>query len=66
MAATRDDTVQLLIVHSALIQQQAATGAKLLLAVSARIAQRYRETQKKLVLFARLAATMQQELDRQT
>lgn len=49
----------------ALIAEQPAMGAKLLLAVSARIAQRYRETQKKLVLFARLAATMQQELDRQ-
>jgi CRP/FNR family cyclic AMP-dependent transcriptional regulator len=49
-----------------LIEQQPAMGAKFLLAVSARIAERYRETQKKLVLFARLAATMQQELDRQT
>ena len=49
-----------------LIAEQPAMGAKLLLAVSARIAERYRETQKKLVLFARLAATMQQELDRQT
>ena len=48
-----------------LISEQPAMGAKLLLAVSARIAERYRETQKKLVLFARLAATMQQELDRQ-
>ena len=47
-----------------LIQQQPALGAKFLLAVSARIAERYRDTQKKLVLFARLAATMQQELDR--
>ncbi len=49
-----------------LVRDQPAMGAKLLLAVSARIAERYRETQKKLVLFARLAATMQQELDRQT
>jgi len=49
----------------ALIHEQPALGAKFLLAVSARIAERYRETQKKLVLFARLAATMQQELDRQ-
>lgn len=49
-----------------LIEDQPAMGAKFLLAVSARIAERYRETQKKLVLFARLAATMQQELDRQT
>lgn len=50
----------------ALIQDQPAMGAKFLLAVSARIAERYRETQKKLILFARLASTMQQELDRQT
>lgn len=49
----------------ALVQEQPAMGAKFLLAVSARIAERYRETQKKLVLFARLASTMQQELDRQ-
>ena len=49
----------------ALIKDQPAMGAKFLLAVSARIAERYRETQKKLVLFARLASTMQQELDRQ-
>jgi len=48
-----------------LIEDQPAMGAKFLLAVSARIAERYRHTQKKLVLFARLAATMQQELDRQ-
>jgi CRP/FNR family transcriptional regulator, cyclic AMP receptor protein len=47
-----------------LIAEQPVLGAKFLLAVSARIAERYRETQKKLVLFARLAATMQQELDR--
>ncbi len=49
-----------------LIAEQPAMGAKFLLAVAARIAGRYRETQKKLVLFARLAATMQQELNRQT
>lgn len=50
----------------ALIQEQPAIGAKFLLAVSARIAERYRETQKKLRLFARLASTMQQELDKFT
>ena len=48
-----------------MIAEQPAIGAKFLLAVSARIAERYRETLKKLKLFARLAATMQQELDRQ-
>lgn len=46
-----------------LINQQPALGAKLLLAISARIAERYRDTARKLKLFARLAATMQQELD---
>lgn len=48
-----------------LIAEQPAIGAKFLLAVSARIAERYRDTQKKLKLFARLASTMQEELDRQ-
>ena len=48
-----------------LIAEQPGIGAKFLLAVSARIAERYRDTQRKLKLFARLAATMQQELDRQ-
>jgi len=47
-----------------LIEEQPGIGAKFLLAVSARIAERYRDTQKKLKLFARLAATMQQELDK--
>ena len=48
-----------------MIAEQPGIGAKLLLAVSARIAERYRDTQRKLRLFARLASTMQQELDRQ-
>lgn len=48
-----------------LIAEQPGIGAKFLLAVSARIAERYRDTQRKLKLFARLASTMQQELDRQ-
>ena len=47
-----------------LIEEQPAIGAKFLLAVSARIAERYRETQKKLKLFARLASTMQAELEK--
>ena len=47
-----------------LIAEQPAIGAKFLLAISARIAERYRDTQKKLRLFARLASTMQQELER--
>ncbi len=46
-----------------LIAEQPGIGAKFLLAVSARIAERYRDTQKKLKLFARLASTMQQELN---
>ena len=45
-----------------LIAEQPAIGAKFLLAVSARIAERYRDTQKKLKLFARLASAMQAEL----
>ena len=48
-----------------LIAEQPGIGAKFLLAVSARIAERYRDTQKKLKLFARLASTMQLELNRQ-
>lgn len=48
-----------------MIAEQPAIGAKFLLAVSARIAERYRDTQRKLKLFARLASTMQQELDQQ-
>ena len=48
-----------------MIAEQPAIGAKFLLAVSARIAERYRDTQRKLKLFARLASTMQEELDRQ-
>ena len=47
-----------------LIAEQPGIGAKFLLAISARIAERYRDTQRKLKLFARLASTMQQELDR--
>ena len=47
-----------------LIEEQPAIGAKFLLAVSARIAERYRDTQKKLKLFARLASTMQAELEK--
>ena len=50
----------------ALIQEQPGIGAKFLLAVSARIAERYRDTQKKLKLFARLASTMQEELQKFT
>lgn len=48
-----------------MIAEQPAIGAKFLLAISARISERYRDTQKKLKLFARLASTMQQELERQ-
>ena len=47
-----------------MIEEQPAIGAKFLLAVSARIAERYRDTQKKLKLFARLASTMQAELEK--
>ncbi len=47
-----------------LIAEQPAIGAKFLLAISARIAERYRDTQRKLKLFARLASTMQDELNK--
>ena len=49
----------------AMIAEQPVIGCKFLLAISARIAERYRDTQKKLKLFARLASTMQQELDKE-
>lgn len=49
----------------ALVAEQPVIGAKFLLAVSARIAERYRDTLKKLKLFARLASTMQEELQRE-
>lgn len=49
----------------ALIAEQPAIGAKFLLAICARISERYRDTQRKLKLFARLASTMQQELERE-
>ena len=47
-----------------LIAEQPGIGAKFLLAVTARIAERYRDTQRKLRLFARLASTMQEELNK--
>lgn len=47
-----------------LIAQDPAIGAKLLLAVSARIAERLRDTARKLRLYAKLAMAMQLEIDR--
>ena len=47
-----------------MIAEQPTIGAKFLLAVSARISERYRDTLRKLKLFARLASTMQDELNR--
>jgi len=47
-----------------LIAHNPAIGAKLLLAVSARIAERLRDTARKLRLYAKLALTMQLEIDR--
>lgn len=46
-----------------LIDDQPRISAKFLLAVSARVAARLRETSKKLKLYSRLASTMQQEID---
>lgn len=48
----------------ALIAQDPAIGAKLLLAISARIAERLRDTARKLRLYAKLAMAMQLEIDR--
>lgn len=48
----------------ALIAQNPAIGAKFLLAISARIAERLRETARKLRLYAKLAMAMQLEIDR--
>ena len=46
-----------------LIDDHPRISAKILLAVSARVAIRLRETSRKLKLYSRLASTMQQEID---
>ena len=46
-----------------LIDDHPRISAKFLLAVSARVATRLRETSRKLKLYSRLASTMQQEID---
>lgn len=48
----------------ALIREQPATAAHLLLSVSAHIAERLRNTSRQLKLYARLATTMQEEINR--
>jgi len=50
----------------ALVAEQPATAAKLLLSVSAHIAERLRNTSRQLKLYARLATTMQEEINRYT
>jgi CRP/FNR family transcriptional regulator, cyclic AMP receptor protein len=47
-----------------LMVEQPMVAAKLLLAVSLRIAQRQRDTADKLKLYTQLVAAMQQEIDR--
>ena len=47
-----------------LMQDDSAVAAKLLLAVSLRIAQRQRDTADKLKLYSQLVGAMQQEIDR--
>lgn len=47
-----------------LVEGEPAIGAKLLMAVSARIAERLRDTVRKLRLYAKLAQTMQVEINR--
>lgn len=51
---------------SSLVSEQPSLGAKLLLAIAARLAQRLRDNARKLRLYAKLAKAMQQELDRIT
>lgn len=46
-----------------LTEEDPATAAKLLLAVSSRIAARLRETTEKLKLYSRLVLAMQQEIE---
>lgn len=48
----------------ALIREQPSTAAHLLLSVSAHIAERLRNTSRQLKLYARLATTMQEEINR--
>jgi len=50
----------------ALVAEQPNTAAKLLLSVSAHIAERLRNTSRQLKLYARLATTMQEEINRYT
>lgn len=50
----------------ALVAEQPSTAAKLLLSVSAHIAERLRNTSRQLKLYARLATTMQEEINRYT
>jgi CRP/FNR family transcriptional regulator, cyclic AMP receptor protein len=47
-----------------LMQEDSSVAAKLLLAVSLRIAERQRDTADKLKLYTQLVAAMQQEIDR--
>jgi CRP/FNR family transcriptional regulator, cyclic AMP receptor protein len=63
---TSTDSMCAILTHDAiknLIAAEPRTGAKLLLAISARLAERLRDNARKLRLYAKLAQAMQQEID---
>ena len=62
---TSTDSLCAILTHEAiqnLIAAEPRTGAKLLLAISARLAERLRDNARKLRLYAKLAQAMQQEI----
>jgi CRP/FNR family transcriptional regulator, cyclic AMP receptor protein len=63
---TSTDSLCAILTHEAiekLIAAEPRTGAKLLLAISARLAERLRDNARKLRLYAKLAQAMQQEIE---
>jgi CRP/FNR family cyclic AMP-dependent transcriptional regulator len=63
---TSTDTLCAILTHDAiksLIAAEPRTGAKLLLAISAHLAERLRDNARKLRLYAKLAQAMQQEIE---
>jgi CRP/FNR family cyclic AMP-dependent transcriptional regulator len=63
---TSTDSMCAILTHDAiknLIAAEPRTGAKLLLAISAGLAERLRDNARKLRLYAKLAQAMQQEID---
>jgi CRP/FNR family cyclic AMP-dependent transcriptional regulator len=66
---TGADSLCAILTHDAiksLIADEPRTGAKLLLAISAGLAERLRDNARKLRLYAKLAQAMQQEIDLMT